>query len=164
MEENWHLVGKAKGLNYTQVPLVLARDPFYPARDTGERNPKGCPAVAESKARLQGTTQGTEEKPAGWCNETSAEQEVEFYFNHGYIIFAQGGVGVGVGESANICTLCLLVIDSAHVPSLKGSRLWKPVYSFTDTSYFSCSNHASVQTLPSADFKSSCFCQCCCGS
>lgn len=49
--------------------------------------------MAESKARLQATTEGTEEKPAGWCSETSAEEEVEFYFNHGYVIFAQGGGG-----------------------------------------------------------------------
>lgn len=81
-----------------------------------------------TETMLQSTTEGTENTPTGLMERSLCRSKLDFT-----LIPITSSSSKGEKKLANICIPYLIAIHSAHTPSVKAIRLWKSIFSCTDT-------------------------------
>lgn len=94
-----------------------------------ERNRKGCSAVTDSRNRTAVYNRRHWEH-AHWVDGMKLVRKEKLDFT---LITITSSSSKGKKKLANICIPYLIAIHSAHTSSLKANRLWKSIFSCTDT-------------------------------
>lgn len=124
-DENCYLVSRT--VHVTQRFLL----PFWKEiqKSLKERNRKGCDAVADNRNHTA-VYNWRHWEHSYWVDGTKLVQKKKLDFT---LITITSSSSKGEKKLANICIPYLIAIHSAHTPSVKANRLWKSIFSCTDT-------------------------------